>query len=348
MTYYPIYIPTLNRFNHFKECVKSLAKCTHADKTELVIGLDYPPSEKYEEGHNQIKKYIPTINGFKKVTIFEHKENIGAIANWTMLKEYCFEHYDAAIGTEDDNIFSPCFLDYMNQGLERFKYDEKIVSISGYNHEECYNVTEQSAFRSFDNCAWGIGFWRTKENKIQQTIQNQNYYKELLKSKIKCKKILSAYPNLAKMLLTMVKQELSWGDVKRTAFNILTKHYQIKPTLSLVKNMGYDGSGIHCGTNDKISKQIISKEKIFVFPKKIEYSQSINKKNGLFYLGLPNDIVSQKQKIEQIKNEIEIYRNPKLYSFKTQLMTKIEHLKMAITHPRYIAGWILRKLKIKK
>ena len=50
--YAPILIPTLNRYEHFKRCVESLAKCTHAEKTELVIGLDYPPSERYQKGTN--------------------------------------------------------------------------------------------------------------------------------------------------------------------------------------------------------------------------------------------------------------------------------------------------------
>lgn len=45
MTYYPVIIPTLNRFEHFKNCVESLANCTYAPETELIIGLDFPPAE---------------------------------------------------------------------------------------------------------------------------------------------------------------------------------------------------------------------------------------------------------------------------------------------------------------
>ena len=130
MTYYPVYIPTLNRYTHFKRCVESLARNTHADKTELVIGLDYPPEEKYVEGYLKIKGYIPTINGFGKLTVFERGENYGASANSLALLEYVFTHYDAAIATEDDNEFSPCFLDFMNKALKAYKDDEKVVSIS--------------------------------------------------------------------------------------------------------------------------------------------------------------------------------------------------------------------------
>lgn len=348
MIYYPIYIPTLNRFNHFKECVESLAQCTHADKTELVIGLDYPPSEKYQEGHNQIKKFIPTINGFKKVTVFEQKENIGAIANWNMLKEYCFEHYDAAIGTEDDNIFSPCFLDYMNQGLERFKYDEKIVSISGYNYEECYNDTEYKILCSYDNRAWGMGVWKHKEIKIKDAINRTDFYTKILKSPIKSNKILKIYPYLICMLLLMIKSNKKWGDVRRSTYNIITNHYQLKPRISLVRNMGYDGTGINCGKIKIYSRQYINQEKYFSLPNKIEYYQTTKHKDGLYNVGLPQKANEKNEMINKIKTDLQIYRNPQLYNFKIKIKAKISHFIMAITHPRYIGGWILRKLKIKK
>lgn len=126
MTFYPVIIPTLNRYTHLRRCVESLARNTHASETELIIGLDYPPSEKYVEGYRQVKAYLPTITGFKKVTIFERPENWGAVKNYTHLINYVFNTYDAFIATEDDNEFSPCFLDYMNLMLQRYKDDHRI------------------------------------------------------------------------------------------------------------------------------------------------------------------------------------------------------------------------------
>ena len=45
--YAPVIIVTLNRYEHFKRCLDSLEKCTGANKTDVYVGLDYPPSEKY-------------------------------------------------------------------------------------------------------------------------------------------------------------------------------------------------------------------------------------------------------------------------------------------------------------
>lgn len=50
MIYSPVIIPTLNRYEHFRECLESLEHCVDADKTTVYIGLDYPPSEKHVDG----------------------------------------------------------------------------------------------------------------------------------------------------------------------------------------------------------------------------------------------------------------------------------------------------------
>ena len=56
--YAPVWIPTLNRFEHFKRCLESLERCTGADKTDVYVGLDYPPSDKYVEGWKKIDAYL--------------------------------------------------------------------------------------------------------------------------------------------------------------------------------------------------------------------------------------------------------------------------------------------------
>ena len=54
MKYAPILIPTMCRYNHFFRLIESLKVNTWAKYTDIYIGLDYPPSSKYEEGYKQI------------------------------------------------------------------------------------------------------------------------------------------------------------------------------------------------------------------------------------------------------------------------------------------------------
>lgn len=49
MTYYPVYISTLNRYERFRNCVESLARCTHADK---LVG--YAATKRLEDIYKQL------------------------------------------------------------------------------------------------------------------------------------------------------------------------------------------------------------------------------------------------------------------------------------------------------
>lgn len=49
--YAPVLIPTLCRSEHFIRCIESLKRNTWAQYTDVFIGLDYPPSEKYFDGY---------------------------------------------------------------------------------------------------------------------------------------------------------------------------------------------------------------------------------------------------------------------------------------------------------
>lgn len=243
MIYYPVIIPTLNRYEHFKRCVESLSRNTHAEKTELIIGLDYPPSEKYREGYGEICEYVNHISGFKKVTVLKRETNYGAVKNARDLNDYAFKDYDAVIYTEDDNEFSPCFLDFMDKVLNTYKNDIVYSSASGYVHSEYENLSKSKLILTSETNAWGFGKWRDKEKEV---LSLSDFRKMLYSCKFSWK-CFKAFPASFNMLISMVSQNKIWGDVMRSNTNALLGHYQIRPNVSLVRNWGYDGSGLHCG-----------------------------------------------------------------------------------------------------
>ena len=58
MNYAPVVIPTLNRYEHLKQCLESLEKCTGAEYTDVYIGVDYPPNDRYVEGWKKVDAYL--------------------------------------------------------------------------------------------------------------------------------------------------------------------------------------------------------------------------------------------------------------------------------------------------
>ncbi len=290
MEYYPIIIPTLNRFDHFKRCVSSLSQNTYASETELVIGLDYPPSEKYFDGYNKIKNYIPTISGFKKVTIFYRTENLGPERNWEELKKYAFENNNAVICSEDDNEFSPCFLDYMDKMLEFYKDNPAISSVSGYlPYSFDINKKDYQVIFTPEANGWGMGLWKNKET--DEFYKKELVYKIIKSYRLSIRNFIS-YPASFRMALTMIKEGYCWGDVIRTQCNIFNNRFQVRPNISLCRNWGHDGTGLHCTRDFSYEEQQISNVDFFEFLGQDAILLPIIKKIYRTYL-LPQTIVGK-------------------------------------------------------
>lgn len=262
----PVLIPTLNRFEHFKLCVDSLSRCTNSENTDLYIALDYPLNDLHWEGYKKIELFIPKIQGFKSVNVIRRETNYGGLKNFIDANKFVFEQYDRLIFSEDDNEFSPNFLDYINKGLNKFQHDPAVSAICGYNYPiEMPNSYNFNFYYYQTFSAWGFGIWKNKFKTFYYTsedlaafMRNSHFAREMYR--MAEQKPLSVLRNIRRGLPL-------YGDGVISLENIKNKMYCIFPTVSKVKNHGHDGSGIHCGEidGDKFTNQIIDTNKHFDF-----------------------------------------------------------------------------------
>jgi hypothetical protein len=262
----PVLICTLNRHVHFKRCVESLAACTHAEKTDLFIGFDYPLKEAHWAGYEIIKAFLHTIKGFKSVNVITRDKNFGVNDNWTGMQNYVFELYDRMIVSEDDNTFAPNFLDYVNKGLDKFKDDVRITAICGYNYpikkHEKYNYNYYY-YKTFSG--WGYGTWK---DKYKSSYYDPKKLTSFMKNFIYALQAYKMAQNKPLTILQSIKNNQPlYGDGVVSLENIKNDMYCVYPTTTKVINSGHDGTGEHCGKmdDDIYLKQIIDTEKYFDF-----------------------------------------------------------------------------------
>ena len=171
----PVLIPTLCRYNHFKNLIESLDNCIGACYTDVYVAIDYPQKDSHVKGWSQIREYLSNNTfRFKKLVIYERERNYGISRGGNLEKLYfdVLPNYDSYIVSEDDNIFSKNFLLYMNKGLQKFKDDESVISICGYRFFYNHIFDQNNFFRNQqDYNAWGLARW----NKKQKLIENIDY-----------------------------------------------------------------------------------------------------------------------------------------------------------------------------
>jgi len=269
MIYAPVIIPTLCRYEHFKACLESLSLCNGAEYTDVFIGLDYPAKDSHWDGYNKIKKYLnETKFPFKSLNIIERDRNygLGPNGNYRSLLKDVLKKYDRYIFSEDDNVFSPNFLEFINKGLEKFENDKSVFAINGYRHDYPIKSDENTFFRQNVNySAWGEGLWRDR----LLDLPPLDYFKKrfTLKEFFKVKKEIGANRAFDYWQFFFHPQT-TWHDSSWAVFAYLENMDVIMPSKqSLVRNMGWDSSGVHCAAsqklNSKFQNQKISSEKEF-------------------------------------------------------------------------------------
>jgi hypothetical protein len=251
----PVLICTMNRYKHFKRCVESLAACTHADKTDIFIGLDYPLNETHWEGYKRIKAYLPNIKGFKNVDIVERDRNYGVNENWPNMYDYVFERYDRVIVSEDDNIFAPSFLEFVNKGLCIYQNRNDIFTVTGFNSPfPMPSWYTQDVYLRTGFCGWGVGMWKDKWRKVDWSLDSFN---SMLNKKENYQKLKKYYRRYLPDLLKIRDTGVITGDGLVFLHMLHHNMYSVYPVKSRVRNTGHDGSGGNCGHNEKYSNQKI-------------------------------------------------------------------------------------------
>ncbi|MBR5167422.1 MAG: glycosyltransferase family 2 protein [Salinivirgaceae bacterium] len=267
MEHAPVCIVTLNRYDHFRKCLESLEQCTGASETEVFVALDYPPTGKYVEGWKQIDSYLfakESDNGFKKLNVIRREHNCGVgkpDGNWELLLENNIqEHYDCYIFTEDDNVFSPNFLEFINKGLDKFENYASVSAIIGYCHPYPFKTGDDNFFfHNTDFSAWGYGVWTARQDKIIEDIKNGCLKKTFsLKNYVKVRR--HGYNRLLAYLGLVLKPEKKYlwiTDNVLTVYNIVNDMYVVVPSLSKVRNEGWDLLGLSFDkkNGDKILKR---------------------------------------------------------------------------------------------
>ena len=253
----PIGVSTYSRINHLKQTIEALQKNTLAKESEIYIFSD-APKKGDKEIVAKVREYIHTIDGFKRVYIFERDTNSRIINNRGGIREL-LDKYGRMIFLEDDIVTAPGFLQFMNDALIFYKNYPKILSVSGHTPNLRYfNDSFCDVYLSKRFHGWGVGFWHDKYNLIkdlpswseikrdQQTIQNLK--------------------NMGRDMMSMVHNEadrrIDALDIKACYLCAKYGYTNILPTKTLAKNIGMDNSGVHCSDynlffNDLLSNKIL-------------------------------------------------------------------------------------------
>ncbi len=239
--YAPIALFTYNRLWHTQQTVEALLKNAEALDSDLIIFSDGAKNEVSREKVEEVRQYLNTIEGFKSTRIVERMENLGLAQSIISGVTDVVSEYGRVIVLEDDMVTSPYFLRYMNDGLEMYENDNRVISIHGY----CYPVDglPETFFLKGSDC-WGWATWKRGWNLFESDGVK-------LLERLEVAGLIDRFDYFGAFDYSgMLKGQIegrndSWA-VRWYASALLQDKLTLYPGKSLVHNTGNDASGRHC------------------------------------------------------------------------------------------------------
>ena len=111
----PVGLSVYSRLDHVKQTIQALIRNKMASETMLYIFSDAPqPGDELKV--EMVRKFLKTIEGFKKIAIIERTKNSRVKNNRSGIRMLLNE-YGRMIFLEEDIVTAPTFLEFMNQAL---------------------------------------------------------------------------------------------------------------------------------------------------------------------------------------------------------------------------------------
>lgn len=237
----PIALFAFRRPDHLSACLASLRSCPEAQTSDLIVFCDGSRGPQDDEGVAEVRRIAREAKGFASVTVVERSRNLGLAASVIGGVGQVLERSERVIVVEDDLVVSPDFLRYLNEGLDLYEDDDVVVSIHAY----LYAVREalpQSFFLAGADC-WGWATWRRG-----WAVFDPDGASLLGRLRVSGRQhefdLDGAYP-YSRMLEQQVAGEVDSWAVRWYASAFLAGQLTLYPGVSLVENIGQDGSGTH-------------------------------------------------------------------------------------------------------
>ena len=275
----PVVLFTYNRPEHTEKTLRALLQNDLSSNTEITLYSDAPKTEKDVGGVSEVRKYLNTVSGFKTINIIEQDKNQGLAKSIINGVTRSVEDHGRTIVLEDDMLTSPHFLTYMNKALDFYQENKKVMHITGWSYPISGAGLDDSFLWRAMNC-WGWATWEDRWAYFEKDAQ----------------KVFKQIPFYKRRHFDLMGRRKYWSEVvfnKSGVFDTwavfwyatiyLRSGLCVNPTESLIKNIGLDGTGVHCGPGTDTMAGVLSQKSSFKFQPEIEESQLAFKRILDFY-----------------------------------------------------------------
>lgn len=248
----PIVLFVYNRPDHTEKTLKALQKNLLSEQSELFVFCDGP---KTDTDHTTIlniektREIVRSKNWCKEVTVYESETNKGLAISIKEGVGKIINQFGKIIVLEDDIVTAKGFLKYMNDALNLYEGNNKVMHIGSYlPYTNSVKNLPETFFSRFMSC-WGWATWKTAWDKAHW--DETQLYQQIKDPKVRYEFNLEGVLNFHEQLENNINGSIKTWAIMWFASMFLNKGLCLYPRISLSDNIGLDGSGENCDDQTK-------------------------------------------------------------------------------------------------
>ncbi len=240
----PVALFIYRRPEHTRRALECLLACPELANSPIHIFSDSAKTPEVARAVDQTRKIAHEL--VPNATFVERTQNYGLARSIIEGTTDLTARYGRVIVIEDDLEVGPGFLRFMNDALDRYAEDDRVMAVSGYQFPLEPELTEPSVFFSFPS-SWG---WATWARAWRHFDASASGFRALQRDRALRRRfdLDGTYPYFA-MLVRQQRGEIDSWAIRWHLSVFGCGGLVLFPGRSLVRNTGFDGSG----TQGKVS-----------------------------------------------------------------------------------------------
>ncbi len=297
----PVVMMVFNRPKNTRKVLKEIRK-VRPDK--LFVIADGPRMGNKDDliKCSETRKIFENVDWDCKVYKRFLEKNLGCAKNGYMGFNWIFENVEEAIFLEDDCVPDISFFRFCDELLEKYRYDSRVMLISGTNQLGSWKKTGNSYHFSKFGGIWGWASWRRawkfydfdiklwNDKEVRRNLRKQlNFFQYISRKNI--------YDQIYNKRAKFSSWAYQWGFAR-----IVQSGLAISPCVNLVSNIGSGDDA----TNNKMKSSVSNlklnemifplKHPLYVLPDEEYDKKNYNKIEGSNYRILKNYVSGRVKK----------------------------------------------------
>jgi hypothetical protein len=267
----PVVLFAYNRPVHLQRTLDALAACRLADQTEVYAFSDGPRRAAAAPAVAKVREVLAqeaTRGRFAGIHVDAAQANRGLANSIIRGVGGVIERHGRAIVLEDDLLVTADFLAFMNDCLDYYADDPSVGAVTGFCPLQAMPAGFRGdVFMAMRNCSHGWATWA----RVWEGVDWSAAGKDRLDTDWAMRRDFNREGNdrYDRLRRQMAGKIDSWSI--RFGLSLFTHGMgTVYPAVNRVSNIGFDGSGVHCGTgsskNERIAESDYTLHKVALDP----------------------------------------------------------------------------------